>query len=732
MRQKVLAIVLVICICIIEVSGIIRTNTSMEVKAEVKTGHSSDENSDDFVDMMFEHSFKIQNEWHQHYNAEMTLKNVSEDLIENWEIAFMFDGEIENIWNAKIISHSDNIYVIKNASWNQDIKADASVSFGFTVAYEGEKPEEPYNVDMEKMEYKVVDGYEINFKQFTKYENKIQGLIEITNTSDNYIEDWSLIFDSNINIIDIWNAKISETSYNYDEEDEEQTEPVGMHYFMENAGYNQNIEPGQTINFGFIAELIKGEDAVIDNELLYQLTVMPDTEDDTISDDDCIWEGDEVIVNKSYVTDEELDDDDYDQIEKDDIADGSSRKLLRSNANSLSESEGENGIQLQTENDGKTNSDKISFYIYGLPHKKQVQSWCMKGSAIFVAQNDEEGNSVISLCERTSSGTYEYKSEMQVSGAGHTQSLYCYKRKSGKYFLLINSHIVNFGTDIDWGTRFSRVIYDTNANGKNKDGKKAKNIMKTEHDSKKMNLKRTFKGDDLKYFKAVAYARRQTQPFAGMSKRKGVAKLKRCDFGISPDKKYMVIWKKSGSGNVEYSVFDWEKLLSAFKSAKKYITFNSEEVRALCKYDCYEKVGRVAKRSFQGIAMDNSSNIIITSGNNRLQEEKPNTDKYITIFFKKANKKQKNITGYTSSKEVMLVRPEYNSSTWMKDMVRSKAGTEGSIPALEIEGVNVIKDKVYFAVGIPKNENISGGIYNGESWKTRTFIFSRNLTDLYD
>lgn len=457
---------------------------------------------------------------------------------------------------------------------------------------------------------------------------------------------------------------------------------------------------------------------------------MPDTEDDTISDDDCIWEGDEVVVNKSYVTDEELDDDDYDQSEKEDSSDKSSRKLLRSNINSLSGEE--NGIQLRTENDGKTNSDKISFYIYGLPHKKQVQSWCKSGSVIFVAQNDEEGNSVISICERASSGSYVYQSEIQVSGAGHTQSLYCYKRKAGKYFLLINSHIVNFGEDIDWGTRFSRVIFDTKANGKNKDGKKAKNIMKTKFDSSKINLKKTFKGDNLKYFKAVAYARSQKQPFAGMSKRKGVAKLKRCDFGISPDKKNMVIWKKSGTDKIEYSVFDWEKLLPAFKSAKKNLTFNSDEVRALCKYDCYEKTGRVAKRSFQGIAIDNSSNIIITSGNNRLQEEKPNTDKYITIFCKKAKKKQNKLIGYDSSKEVMLVKPIYNSSTWMKKLISNKVGTDQSVPALEIEGVNVMKDKVYFAVGIPKSANISGGIYNGESWKTRTFIFSRNLTDLYD
>ncbi len=110
MKQKILAIALVICMCVLEVSGIFDIHAATEVKAASNTGVKDEENSDDFIDMTFEHSFKIQNEWHQHYNAEMTLRNISEDSIENWEIAFMFDGEIENIWNAKIVSHRDPSY----------------------------------------------------------------------------------------------------------------------------------------------------------------------------------------------------------------------------------------------------------------------------------------------------------------------------------------------------------------------------------------------------------------------------------------------------------------------------------------------------------------------------------------------------------------------------------------------------------------------------------------------
>lgn len=84
-----------------------------------------------------------------------------------------------------------------------------------------------------------------------------------------------------------------------------------------------------------------------------------------------------------------------------------------------------------------------------------------------------------------------------------------------------------------------------------------------------------------------------------------------------------------------------DHLKAMFKEAKGNVTFNSDDMRKLCEYDTFENVDRVAKRSFQGIAIDNSSNIIITSGNNRLHEQEPNKDKYITIFYKKAKKAKK-------------------------------------------------------------------------------------------
>lgn len=369
--KRLLAILLTIAMCMSNIVIVSASGTTAEISSRGTnseyTGEKEAVKEEDYEDVSFEHTFKIQNEWEKHYNAEMTLKNTNDSKMENWEVAFMYDGEIKNIWNAKIVSHYDNVYVIKNAGWNQDINAGEQVTFGFTVQYEGEKPEEPCNLDMQRISEQVVAGCDIKFKQFTKYENKIQGQIEITNTSDSYIEDWSFEFESNFEIVDIWNAKVYEQDYESGEGN-----PTQIYYNLDNMGYNQSIEPGQTINFGFIGVLLEDDDGKVENKSLHQLTVYPYENEDELDEDDCIWEGDEEDGDSMSVVDDEIfDEDDYDRMEEDELAAEVDKKgsvRLFSNSGSA------RAATLSSET-GKKSGDKISYYVYGLPHKRQVQTW---------------------------------------------------------------------------------------------------------------------------------------------------------------------------------------------------------------------------------------------------------------------------------------------------------------------------------------------------------------------
>ena len=56
------------------------------------------------------------------------------DAISGWRLAFDYAGEIVNIWNARIVSHEGERYVVENASYNSAIPAGKDGGFGFQGA----------------------------------------------------------------------------------------------------------------------------------------------------------------------------------------------------------------------------------------------------------------------------------------------------------------------------------------------------------------------------------------------------------------------------------------------------------------------------------------------------------------------------------------------------------------------------------------------------------------------
>ncbi len=194
-------------------------------------------------DESIEIQYSVTSKWENHYNVDVTLENVSGEAIDDWEICFEFKDEIENIWNAKVVSHENGEYVIRNADWNQDITADGSVTFGMTVRYEGEI-EFPEDCYLTKECWPVEGDYTVEYKENSRWDGYVNGSITITNTGKKRIEDWKLDFETNVEIesIDnIWNAKLLRI---FDE----------TLCQVDNATYNQNIEVGQSVEFGFIAK----------------------------------------------------------------------------------------------------------------------------------------------------------------------------------------------------------------------------------------------------------------------------------------------------------------------------------------------------------------------------------------------------------------------------------------------------------------------------------------------
>ena len=767
-----------------------------EAKEEEQSLSSTEEKELIYYDdeVAFDADYKVTSQWENHCNAEVTIKNTGFEKVDNWQIAFTYTGEIEQIWNAQIVSHEGDVYVIKNVKWNQDIAPNASVGFGFRVKYD-KMPEKPKDFNIQKMEEEVVeDGYEFKYTEFARWGNELQGQIEITNLSDNYIEDWRLMFDTNVKIKQMWKAHVTDECENYasdlledddimeEEGTEEETdeifdeEVVGYNYNLYNEGYNENIAPGETINFGFIAESVDGQETQFDNAELSQLTATPEEDEE-----------DEYIEGESEemeeITNHELEEEDYYQM----LEFKEEEKVSAMSITALSDSneiqETGNIAEISSTNEAtetnetteatKTNmcaSDSIPYEVKNLPHRKQIQAWYQyktsKNNLMFVVQNEANGTAIISLCKFDSSiNAYNYESEIRVKNAGHVQTIYCDSHvKSGEkdnYYLLINCCGVKYtsdGTNSVWSTSIGRVAFDRSAEASDV----SKKSLKKEYDNGKIgNCLKLVDSSKLRQFSSVAYSNKTNTAFAGVNDDKK-AELKRVEFGVSlqdtKSKRYLAIVKKSGicktdknkdnnTEKIEYSLYNLQKLVNKLKKSKtKKVSFNNSKIKKLCKASSKEKQGSelYKRKSIQGVAVDSKGNIFITSGDDKLHTDKD--PRNIGIFYKARAKDSKGNYTKKYGKKIKFTSLEYDikNDLWMKNeiaklvVVDEREGKNTKIkaediPKLEIEGAQIMDGKIYYAVGTEAKSYdvvVSENKTEKRFWRNRGFIFVRDLDDV--
>lgn len=184
--------------------------------------------------------------WDSSYNVKMIINNTGTETIHNWALMMKTDDSISGLYNAVDLVDSDGKRVIKNAGYNQDIPVGESIELGYTARYDVE-PDVPKTFAVSGFE-KYVDSDVCEVSMFITNEWNDGGCAQIiiTNNSDEPIEDWMLSFDSDLDIIDAWGGVIEGRSEGK--------------YYIRNAGYSQNILPGESVTVGF---LFSGESADI-------------------------------------------------------------------------------------------------------------------------------------------------------------------------------------------------------------------------------------------------------------------------------------------------------------------------------------------------------------------------------------------------------------------------------------------------------------------------------------
>lgn len=92
--------------------------------------------------------------------------------------------------------------------------------------------------EAESVHYKG-EGFRVDVTVDAQWENHYNATVEITNTGSENIENWTLAFDSEDHIENIWNATVESG-------DKKEVR-------IKNAGWNQDIAPGSSVSFGYTA-----------------------------------------------------------------------------------------------------------------------------------------------------------------------------------------------------------------------------------------------------------------------------------------------------------------------------------------------------------------------------------------------------------------------------------------------------------------------------------------------
>lgn len=251
MKKKLLKKLLVCCFCIVFTFDLLYPNV-ISVRAEEEQSESicygatveATTMQSSYYGENYRIDFRVSDSWEGGYQADIIIMNTSDQKIEDWRIALPLDSSITNIWNATISDSISGYTMVKNAGWNQDIDAGSTISFGFLSDQTFQACPKQIFLFGDVSEVNAND-YEVKYSVEQVWDSGYNGLITIVNNGTKIIEDWNLQFTFNNQIRDIWDAVILQQD--------------GQCYQIGNATYNQNIDIGESISFGFTVDSVSFE-----------------------------------------------------------------------------------------------------------------------------------------------------------------------------------------------------------------------------------------------------------------------------------------------------------------------------------------------------------------------------------------------------------------------------------------------------------------------------------------
>lgn len=120
------------------------TNNSTPATGDTPTlGEKAGESPNNPTGDRFQVGFNRLRDWGEGFVGEITITNHSSGVLVGWEVSFDFAGEIDSLWNARLISDSGTRYTVGAPMWNQELAAGGTVTIRFqaTSNQEGVVPQ---------------------------------------------------------------------------------------------------------------------------------------------------------------------------------------------------------------------------------------------------------------------------------------------------------------------------------------------------------------------------------------------------------------------------------------------------------------------------------------------------------------------------------------------------------------------------------------------------------------
>lgn len=286
-QKQALAVLLTAAIIAntLHTSGIAKADKN--TTADTVSGTAETENAEtkaEYIGKNYKIILQLIGSWQDGHTISATIKNTGESTLHNWYLLQNNTPNIKHIWNADIYKKTDSHTIIKNAGWNQDIAAGGSAEYTFIA--DGTFKGFPEECKLLGKSIKTdTKNYLTEYTTDDTWENGYKASIAIQNKSSKTLEDWTLEFDYDRDITDIWNAKIKSHK--------------GNHYIISHHSYNCNIAAGETLNFGFCGEKGTGDD-VPHNYCLYSYGLNPEDSTDWDTDGDGLTDAEEKALGLDY------------------------------------------------------------------------------------------------------------------------------------------------------------------------------------------------------------------------------------------------------------------------------------------------------------------------------------------------------------------------------------------------------------------------------------------------